>query len=983
MTLAPRTRSNLAARLAAAMAVAVAAVAALGAPLALPAQAPKKPLTQDTYDLWRSILQPALSADGRWAVYTLTPTVGDGELVARATAGTAEHRVARGWTGRPLTSVTGTPFTAQAAQVASDSRHVVFLRYPTKAASDSARSRRGRPADQPKNALAILALADGKVTLIERVRGFQLARDGGRFVAYQIDADTTAGAGRGANGAAGSAAGANAAGANAAARADSARPAARRKDSGAPLVLRELASGTEVRIESVTNYMIDQGERWLVYSTTGADSLNADGVFARNLATGVVTPLKVATGNYRSIAIDEAGTQVAFVTDADEWKAEKARVTLYHASLVGTRQRPGVQPATVAVAAGAVGEGFKIADRGAVDFVRTGAVLRFGVAHVSPDSIPADSLADKAVVDLWHWRDTRPQPMQRLQVGQDRNRSYTAVFHVATKQMRRLANDSIPTVQLSDDGRVASATTGVPYEIDAIGGEGGNDIHVFNTVAGASRRVAQKVRGNGQLSPAAKFVVWWEKGAWRAHDIAADRTRDLTSAIANVRFDQETHDTPGEPSPWGVGGWTKDDARVLIYDRYDIWEIDPLGVVAPRNLTDGAGRRDDLTFRLVDLDPEERYYDPAQPLLLRTFDNTTKFAGLYRDRVGAVGGPERLVMAPKSWPVLQRARRAEQYLVARADYREFPDLWTGATFDRLERITDAMPEQSQYLWGDVELVKWLNSDGVPLEGLLYKPEGFDPSKKYPMLTYFYEQLSDGLYNYNRPAGRNTINPVVYTSLGYLVFMPNIHYTPGYPGPSAVKSIVPGVQSLIARGIADRARLGIGGQSWGGYQTAYIITETNLFSAAVPNATVVNMTSAYGGIRWESGVERAIVNYERGQSRIGRSLWEYPERYLANSPLFKLDRVTTPVFFMANDADGAVPWYQGIEFFVAMRRLGKEAYMVNYNGDAHNPRKYANQKDIDRRMQEFFAARLLGAPEPDWMRRGIPFIEKGRDQMVPR
>lgn len=945
------------------------------APLALSAQAARKPLTQDTYDLWRSILQPTLSADGKWAVYTLSPTLGDGELVARATAGTTEHRVARGWTGRPLMSVTGQPFSAQAATVTADSRHVLFLQYPTKAASDSARGRRARAADAPKNKLAILALADGKVTLVDRVRGFQVARDGGRFVAYQIDADTTpAGGARGAN--------ARTAAAEGPAR-DSAATPAKRKDAGAPLVLRELATGTEVRIEGVTNYTIDRGERYLVYSVAGADSLGVDGVYVRTLATGVVTPLKVATGNYRSLAIDEAATQVAFVTDADEWKNEKARVTLYHASLTGTRQKPGIQPATVAVAAGAAGDGLRIADRGAVEFVRGGGVVRFGIAHVAPDSIPADSLAERAVVDLWHWRDTRPQPMQRLQAGQDRNRSYPAVFHVATRAFRRIADDSMPTAQFSDDGRTAVATTDVPYELDAIAGEGGNDIRVINTVTGVTRQVATKVRGNGQLSPAARFVIWWEKGAWRAHDIAADRTRDLTSGIRGVKFDQETHDTPGDPNPWGVGGWTKDDARVLIYDRYDIWEIDPLGVVAPRNLTDGAGRRDQLTFRLIDLDPEERFYDPTQPLLLRTFDNVTKHAGFYRDRVGVTGGPERLLMAPKSFPVVQKARKSDQLLVARADYREFPDLWTGTTFDGLTRITDAMPEQAQYSWGDVELVKWDNSDGVPMEGLLYKPEGFDPAKRYPMITYFYEQLSDGLYNYNRPAGRNVINPVVYTSLGYLVFMPNIHYTPGYPGPSAVKSIVPGVQSLIARGIADPRRQGISGQSWGGYQTAYIITQTNLFAAAVPNATVVNMFSAYGGIRWESGVERAIVNYERGQSRIGGSIWEYPERYEENSPLFRLDRVTTPVLFMANDNDGAVPWYQGIEFFIAMRRLGKEAYMVNYNGDAHNPRKYANQKDIDRRMQEFFAHHLLGAPAPEWMRRGIPFLEKGRDQMPAR
>jgi len=955
-----------------------AALALLAAPVVLSAQGGKKVLTQDTYDLWRSISQPTLSPDGKWAVYTLTPTVGDGQLVARATAGTTEHRVARGWTGRPLNSVTGTPFNVQAAQVTADSRYTLFLQYPSKAAMDSSRARRARPADTPRNKLAILDLASGQVTAIDRVRGFTLAREAARFVAYQIDVDTTAAGG--AAGGAGAGARGAAAAPGAAARSDSTRPAARRKDSGAPLVLRELATGTEVRIEGVTNYTMDKNGRFLVYSTTGADSLKLDGVHVRDLATGVVTALKMGTGNYRSLGIDEAATQVAFITDADEWTAEKPRVTLYHASLVGTKAKPGPQAATVAVAANAVGDGMRIAERGAVDFVKTGAVLRFGVQPLPLDSIPADSLAEKAVVDLWHWRDTRPQPMQRLQVGQDRNRSYTAVYHVATKQLKRIASDSMPQVTLSDDGKVGLIVTGVPYDIAAIAGDDGNDVYVVNTVTGAMKPLAKKIRGNAQLSPAAKYVSWFEGGQWKAHEIATGKTRDISTGITGVSLVNEEHDTPSEPTPYGVAGWTKDDARVLIYDRYDIWEIDPLGTAPAKNLTDGVGRKENLTFRIVDLDAEERFIDPAEPLLLRTFDNATKYAGLYRDRVGAAGNPEKVIMAPKSWPVLQKARKAEQYLVARADHREYPDLWTGSSFDRLEKITDAMPEQSQYSWGDVELVKWLNSDGVPMEGLLYKPEGFDPNKKYPMLVYFYEQLSDGLYNYTRPAGRNLINPVVYNSLGYVVFMPNIHYTPGYPGPSSVKSIVPGVQSLIARGVADPKRIGIGGQSWGGYQTAYIITQTNLFAAAVPNATVVNMTSAYGGIRWESGVERAIVNYERGQSRIGGSIWEYPERYMENSPLFYLDRVTTPVLFMANDNDGAVPWYQGIEFFVAMRRLGKEAYMVNYNGDAHNPRKYANQKDIDRRMQEFFAAKLLGAPEPDWMKRGIPFVEKGRDQV---
>jgi dipeptidyl aminopeptidase/acylaminoacyl peptidase len=939
-------------------------------PALLAAQAERKVLTQDTYDMWRGILQPTLSPDGRWAVYTLSPTMGDGQLVVRATTGATEHRVQRGSTGRPLQSVSGQPFSAQAAQVSGDSRHVVFLQYPTQGALDSARARRARPADQPKTALGILSLADGRVTSLEKVRGFQMARDGGRFVVYQVEADTAAAGGAGARGGR----------AGAASDSAPARPAARRKDSGSQLVIRELATGTETRIENVSNYTVHESEKWLLYSRAGADSLAIDGVYLRDLSTGTETVLKKATGNYRSLAMDEAGTQVAFITDADSWGAETARFAVYHASLTGARNRPGSQAATRIVAASEMPDSTQVAERSRLEFVKTGAVLSFGLSRTLPDSVPADSLADKAVVDLWHWRDARPQPMQKLQAGQDRNRQYTAVFHVAARQMRVLGSPMMPSITLSDDGRTAVASTSVPYEMDAISGEGGSDIHVINTVTGVSRQIATKVRGNGQLSPGAKYVTWWENGAYRVHDVAANRTRELTAGVTGVSFAQETHDTPSEPGPWGLGGWTANDAAVLVYDRYDIWEVDPTGARAARNLTDGAGRRDSVVFRAIDLNPDVDFIDPAEPLLLRAFDERTKDAGVYRDRIAGNAAPERLIMASKSWPVLQRARKAEQYLVARADFREYPNLWTGSSFDQLRQISDAMPEQRDYRWGNVRLHRWLNSDGVPLQGLLYTPENFDATKQYPMVVYFYEQSSDGLHTYHRPAGRNIINPSVYTSLGYIVFMPDIFYTPGYPGPSATKSIVPGVQSLIAQGFVHPRQIGISGQSWGGYQTSYIITQTNLFAAAVPNATVVNMTSAYGGIRWESGVERAIVNYERGQSRIGGSLWEYPERYMENSPLFYLDRVTTPVLFMANDADGAVPWYQGIEYFVAMRRLGKEAYMLNYNGDAHNPRKYANQKDIDRRMQEFFAHHLLGQPAPEWMRRGIPFLERGRDQL---
>jgi dipeptidyl aminopeptidase/acylaminoacyl peptidase len=250
-----------------------------------------------------------------------------------------------------------------------------------------------------------------------------------------------------------------------------------------------------------------------------------------------------------------------------------------------------------------------------------------------------------------------------------------------------------------------------------------------------------------------------------------------------------------------------------------------------------------------------------------------------------------------------------------------------------------------------------------------------------MIAYFYEQLSNNLNAYVPPGGRNVINPTNYTSNGYLVFEPDIHYETGYPGPSAFKSIVPGVQSIMARGFVDPNGLGIQGQSWGGYQALYIVTQTPLFRAAMTGAPVADMFSAYGGIRWQSGLARAF-QYEHTQSRIGGSIWEKPMRYMENSPLFWADRITTPVMIMSNDGDGSVPWYQGIEMFVAMRRLGKEVYLVNYNGDEHNPTKRANQKDVAMRMQQFFDHHLRGAPAPEWMENGIPYKQKGRDQLAP-
>ena len=306
------------------------------------------------------------------------------------------------------------------------------------------------------------------------------------------------------------------------------------------------------------------------------------------------------------------------------------------------------------------------------------------------------------------------------------------------------------------------------------------------------------------------------------------------------------------------------------------------------------------------------------------------------------------------------------------------ELFATADMKNLTQLTDLADQQKNYNWLTAELVKWKMFDGKMSEGLLFKPEDFDPKKKYPVIFYFYERNADGLYNYRAPApSASTINIPYFVSNGYLVFDPNIYYKNGEPGESAYNSVVSAAKHLAKLPFVDSAKMAIQGQSWGGYQVAYLVTRTKMFAAAGAGAPVANMTSAYGGIRWGSGLSRQF-QYERSQTRIGASLWQRIDLYIKNSPLFSADKIVTPLLIMHNDKDGAVPWYQGIEFFTALRRLNKKVWLLQYNDEDHNLVERRNRKDLSIRLSQFFDHYLKGAPAPRWMTEGVPAIEKGID-----
>ena len=906
--------------------------------------AQKRPLTVKDFDSWRSIHDPKLSRDGRIAAYALFPQVGDGEVVIRQVPAGKDFHVPVGarpvrqddddpsGDGRPA------PFVYPLA-LTHDGKWAVALAYPAKADTDKARKEKKKPEQMPKTGLVIVDAATGVVSPISDAAAFQLSENSD-WLAYKRNTATggpsvsaaPAGVRRGGGG--------------------------RRPTAGSELVLRNLATGAEMAFADVTEYSLSKDGKSLVYVV--APKKDGDhAVF--HVMPGSTGGNAIATGKKRfaGLAWDDKQGQLAFAGDGK----------LYHWN------RGGESAATlVGAKADGLPTGYAVSDRGQISFSRDGSRVFFGSAKPAPDATePAEADPERVQVDLWHWKDDHVQPMQKIRAEQERNRTYRAVYHLGDKKLVQLADGNMTEATPNEDGSWAAGADDKPYRPMVEYDQRYSDTYLVNTVTGERKLIVKKNRNTPTWAPDGKHLIYFDGRDWQSVAVATAETVNLTKGIG-VAFFNEEDDHPATPPAYGSAGWARDGKSVLLYDMYDIWQI-PADGGSARNVTGGIGRKGKVQFRLQRFPDEgrDRGVDTAKPLLLRAENMETRESGFWRVQMG--GAPEKLVMTANSFLTPVKARDADVLLVTRGSFAESNDLWiTNSAFSQLSKLSDSNPQQKNFSWGTAELVHYRNTDGVKLSGVLYKPENFDPAKKYPLIVYIYERLSDRMFRYLEPRPTNSINIPHYVSNGYLILTPDIVYTPGYPGPSAMKCVMPAVDALVDKGFVDEKAIGIQGHSWGGYQIAYMITQTDRFRAVSAGAPVANMTSAYDGIRWGSGLPRQF-QYEKSQSRIGGSLWEYPMRFLDNSPIFRADRVKTPLLMIHNDADDAVPWYQGIEYYLALRRLDKEVYLFSYNGEPHNLRKRVNQVDYTTRMFEYFDYFLKGAAKPEWMARGIPFIEK--------
>jgi dipeptidyl aminopeptidase/acylaminoacyl peptidase len=940
----------------------------------------QRPLTVEDGDTWAAIRGTRMSESLKWLGWQQDPADGgDGTLVVVELDGDGRLELPR---GSGLVFDFDERFAALRIEPSRAEQRAWKDREKLKEKGGEAAA--SVPKEEPQSSLVLIELATGVRVDVPRVRSFRMPEKAGGWIAWHLLAPEKA-----AESGKQESAEAEAPEAEPATPAEPTQSKAKgpkprkEKDLGTELVLRSLATGVERRFAFVTQYTFSEDGRFLAFVTKTKDGAG-DGVHRLVLATGESVCVLGGRGEYLGLQFDERGELLAFVTDRDDQAREaedERRFALYlvgahatEAQRIAGSESPGL-PA-----------GWGVAKGRSPAFSDDGTRLYFGSAplpEVKPDE-PAED--ERVVLDVWSWTDDQIQPVQLEQRQRELDRNYLAVAHLAPIGARvvQLGSPEVPEVALAEGrhGRWALGTSDRRWRhVRQWDSNVREDVWRIDIRTGDRVQVIDGGVGNAALSPTGRFATYWD-GVDRHHwivdlDAEVPTPQRLTGGI-QVPLWNERHDQPSLPPPYGTSGWLQRDAGLLVHDSYDVWLVDPVRMFPPSCVTDGAGRREGVRLRRIDLDGEELAVDPNEPLLFSAFHLRDKRAGFWRDDLVRGGEPTQVLMADKRFGTPQKARGGEWLLLTREDYREFPDLWVAsAALTDMRRVSNANPQQAGLRWGSSELCEWRSAENELLQGLLYKPDDFDAERRYPLIVYFYERNSDQLHAYHDPAAsRSTIRYPYYTSNDYVVFVPDITYRVGFPGESCADAVLPGILALTERGFIDPERIGVQGHSWGGYQIAYLVTRTDMFAAAVSGAPVANMTSAYGGVRYGTGLSRQF-QYEKTQSRLGGTLWEMPDRYIENSPLFRADRVSTPLLILHNDQDGAVPWTQGIELFAALKRLSKPVWLLNYNGEDHGIAKFAHRRDYARRMSQFFAHYLKGAPPAEWMVRGVPAVEKGR------
>jgi dipeptidyl aminopeptidase/acylaminoacyl peptidase len=932
----------------------------------------KPAITRADYGQWESLSPSGLSPDGTWAGY----------LISRGNR-TTELRLIR-LSDRFTKAIPS----GSALSFAGGSKWAAASIGYTEAEQEKMRASR-----QPiQNKLALVNLTSGEMTTTDGVASFTFSRDG-KYLAMR----------RYAPAAAPGAPPAAPAGAQGAQGAQTPAPA-ETEPLGVTVIVRDLASGRDTTFGNVGEtawQASDAGH--LLAMTISADGQTGNGVHLFDPETTVLRVLESASAGYNGLTWRQDSTDLVVLRS----KTDPGRDGFNHLILawrgLGTPAEQAVRfdPASA--------QGGLAADKRVVSFRRPswsddGKMVFAGIAEWAakrppagrgrgagpapapesgekPATPPAPPPASKppavepdepAGVDIWHWMDVDVMARQKLSAAGDRRRNLLAVWHLDGNRLLPIGQSWTESVQPVRRTSIAYVEEWKAYGMERSIGRPAADLYVADLLTGTRTKLETGVQdGYAQISPTGKFVLFLRDDQYWLLDVNTKATKNLTKAIATSFIDRESDQTVKQKPPFGVAGWVRGDRAVLLNDKLDIWEVPTDGSRATR-LTNGAAEQ--VRHRLVRLNPDDEWVDLDKPLVMSLFGIWSKKSG-YGILPAEGESVTRAIWLDQSVGSLAKAQKADVYTYIAQTHADSPDLFvTGATLTGVVQVTKTNEFQSKFAWSKGQLVEYKTDKGLRLQGALYYPAGYEPGKRYPMIVYMYERLSDSVHRYVAPSDRDYYNTTVFTSQGYFVLQPDIVFRPREPGLSVVECVTAAVKQVATMNLIDPAKVGVVGHSWGGFDAAYLATRTNgVFAASVAGAAITNLVSNYGNHHWSSGIAETD-HIETGQQRMEVPLYEDFPAYVRNSAVFNVQNMTTPLMLMTGDSDGTVFWHQAVELYNIARRAKKNVVMLVYTGEDHSLRQKKNQVDYQQRILAWFGHYLKGEPAPTWIATGVTFLE---------
>jgi dipeptidyl aminopeptidase/acylaminoacyl peptidase len=912
-----------------------------------------KPVSWADVANWKSIpgSQVQISQDGVWMAYIYAPNEGDADLIVQKTADTTKYVY-------PVGSVSFASYT-----FSEDGKWLAFKVYPKDKEAKQAKKTNKTLYEK----LVLVELAKNKKTEFEKVKSYSFSGEKSDFIAIQLVQPETI---------------------------------SKEKDApkGSDLLLYELASGKTLNIGNVSEMAFNKKGDWLALAID-ANGQVGNGVELRNMTTGVLLPIENDKAVYKSLSWTEKGDALVFLKGI---KDEKYKSELYQ--LVGLKNFIKPSPDKYVFNPKedkSFPAQFTISPNRRPEWTEDLSAIAFGIckAELNPDrkeSKPsgkdtsktkvaeAKNLEKKEDVEkpdmvIWHYQDKRLQSAQQVQETRDKNFSYLSIYHITDKKFIRLADSTLRNISVGPKQLYGIGIDNTEYELDGnLDGKSYADFYVIDLKTGSRTKVLEKLYqtfyASPQPSPNGKSFLYYKEGHYFVYDIVTKTDKNITQNAKTAFVDKEDdHNVKFTPTP--VIGWSNDSKFVLLSDGWDIWKISADGKTSVNLTQNGKVKGIRYQNRYV-IDFEEKGIDLKQSMFFRTLEEKTKKGGIVKIDNG-LPGAKQLLLDDAAFGRLLKAKKASTYLYTKESFKDAPDFYATARPDlnNGKKVTNIYPEQKNFAWSSgVRLVNYISDKGDTLQGALFLPAGYEEGKKYPTIVYIYEKLSQGLNAYTLPAyPGGGFNKAVYTSQGYAVFMPDIVYKLNDPGMSAVWCVVPAVKAAIQTGIVDEKNVAIHGHSWGGYQTSFLITQTNIFKSAAAGAPLTNMISMYSLIYWNTGGGNMAI-FESSQGRLTTGYWDNWEAYTRNSPVYHVKNVKTPLLLLHNDKDGAVDFTQGVEYYNALRRLKKPVVMIQYKGENHGIAKLPNRKDYAVRMLEFFDHHLKGKLAPEWLEKGIPKLD---------